>query len=650
MADDSFDIPLPPPAAADEDQNGADDANGTSERADLDPPAGGGDEDDLGPMPMPPQPAKKKRKVAVNEQVYLDNLPTCDMYEKSYMHRQTITHVCASNEVEFVMTGSADGHIKFWKKSYEGIEFVKHFRAHIGALLAMAVSSDGIYLGSVGSDNAFKLFDILNFDMTCMMKLDFTPLALAFVHPRDSAEPVVAISEKGCPKVRLVTATDPSGTPLRVFERHMKAVHLLHYVPALHCVVSADKSGGLEMWDPDTLQLPTPASTGGRIQFTLKSDTDLFELLKSKTHALSLTVSPDGNLFACLCEDFHLRVFRLSTGKMIRKYDESIDMYTTAQSDPLMEQLHLDKINFGRRLATEKELRKSDAFYLQGIVFDESSTLLIYPCMVGIKVVNIITNNLSRILGRPESGERFLAIALFQGKPQRKKATGAIMSGSGDRIVQESADPILFCSSYKRQRFYLFSRREPPDSVKESRDIFNEKPTKEEAQAMAGIDTGEIRLGKQATIHTTVGDIVVKLFPNEVPRTVENFTVHSRNGYYDNCLFHRVIKGFMLQTGDPNGDGTGGESIWGGEFEDEFHRALKHDRPYTVSMANAGPNTNGSQFFVTTVPCPWLDNKHTVFGRVVQGMDVCHAIENVRTDGEDRPYKDIRILTIKISA
>lgn len=161
------------------------------------------------------------------------------------------------------------------------------------------------------------------------------------------------------------------------------------------------------------------------------------------------------------------------------------------------------------------------------------------------------------------------------------------------------------------------------------RDVFNEKPTREE-QAIASTvpqKALEDRIAHAAVLHTTMGDIHLKLFPAQAPKAVENFVGHSRSGYYDGLLFHRVIAKFMLQTGDPLGDGTGGESIWGANFADEFSPQLKHDRPYTLSMANAGPRTNGSQFFVTTVPCPWLDNKHTIFGRATAGFDTIHAIE-----------------------
>lgn len=119
----------------------------------------------------------------------------------------------------------------------------------------------------------------------------------------------------------------------------------------------------------------------------------------------------------------------------------------------------------------------------------------------------------------------------------------------------------------------------------------------------------------------------MKLFGKECPKTVENFCVHSKNGYYNGHIFHRVIKGFMIQTGDPTGTGSGGTSIWGEDFQDEFSPNLKHDRPYTVSMANAGPNTNGSQFFVTTLPTVSLS---TVFLSVLKKIhfnicpSVCH--------------------------
>jgi cyclophilin family peptidyl-prolyl cis-trans isomerase len=126
-----------------------------------------------------------------------------------------------------------------------------------------------------------------------------------------------------------------------------------------------------------------------------------------------------------------------------------------------------------------------------------------------------------------------------------------------------------------------------------------------------------------ATISTNLGDIAIELFADKVPTTVNNFVFLVREGYYDGVTFHRVIGGFMAQSGDPTGTGSGGP---GYKFGDEFHPALRHDGPGVLSMANAGPNTNGSQFFITHGPTPHLDGRHSVFGRVVQGMDVVLAI------------------------
>jgi peptidylprolyl isomerase domain and WD repeat-containing protein 1 len=230
----------------------------------------------------------------------------------------------------------------------------------------------------------------------------------------------------------------------------------------------------------------------------------------------------------------------------------------------------------------------------------------------------------------------------YQGNKKQKPKTMGLES-------KQMPDPLVICNAFQKNRFFMFSTREPGsnDEDTEGRDVFNEKPTLEEQSLVAS--TEQTQGGNQAIIRTTLGDIHVKLFREEVPKTVENFSVHCKNGYYDNLIFHRIIKNFMIQTGDPLGDGTGGESIWGGEFEDEFHRSLRHDRPFTLSMANAGPDTNGSQFFITTVPTPWLDNKHTVFGRVTSGMDACTSIENVKCDKADKPYEDIKIVNIEIS-
>lgn len=128
---------------------------------------------------------------------------------------------------------------------------------------------------------------------------------------------------------------------------------------------------------------------------------------------------------------------------------------------------------------------------------------------------------------------------------------------------------------------------------------------------------------KTATIETPKGTIKLELFADKTPKTVANFEKLAKSGFYDGLTFHRVIKDFMIQGGCPNGTGTGGP---GYQFEDEFHPDLKHTGPGILSMANAGPNTNGSQFFITHVACPWLDGKHTVFGKVLEGQDVVNKI------------------------
>ncbi len=139
-------------------------------------------------------------------------------------------------------------------------------------------------------------------------------------------------------------------------------------------------------------------------------------------------------------------------------------------------------------------------------------------------------------------------------------------------------------------------------------------------------------------LETNVGKIELKMYPEVAPLAVENFTTHVKNGYYNGLIFHRVIKGFMIQGGDPTGTGRGGESIWGKDFKDEFANNVVFDKPFLLAMANRGPVTNGSQFFITLAPTGWLNGKHTIFGEVVSGQNVVQKIENVSVSrGDNRP-------------
>jgi peptidyl-prolyl cis-trans isomerase-like 1 len=151
-----------------------------------------------------------------------------------------------------------------------------------------------------------------------------------------------------------------------------------------------------------------------------------------------------------------------------------------------------------------------------------------------------------------------------------------------------------------------------------------------------------------AVIETTLGTIEAELYSRETPKTAANFAGLAGKGYYNGIIFHRVIPNFMIQGGDPTGTGRGGESFYGKPFEDEIVPALKHDAAGILSMANAGPGTNGSQFFVTLVPTPWLDGRHTVFGRVTKGLDVVQAIGKVPTGPGDRPVTEVVMKKVTI--
>uniref|UniRef100_A0ABK9NGZ2 peptidylprolyl isomerase n=1 Tax=Glossina morsitans morsitans TaxID=37546 RepID=A0ABK9NGZ2_GLOMM len=592
----------------------------------------------VGPFPAEANVTKyKKRRVLPYEKVYLENLPDADCYEKSYMHRDVITHLVAT-KTDFVITGSLDGHIKFWKKMDEGIEFVKHFRSHLMPLHALVTNANGNLLCSASADKCAKIFDVINFDMINIIKLEFTPLTACWIHSPGDAVESLAVTDKDSNKIYIYDGH----VVLQVLHKHLAPVIVMSYNVPMETVISIDRNGILEYWQNSKYDYKFPQKL---VKFTSKLDTSLFEFAKCKTLVTGLAISQDGKRFASISTDRKVRVFQFSTGKLIRIYDEALNTYTQMQQTPHA----LPNMEFGRRMAAERDLEKSDFNTHNNIIFDASGHFILYPTLMGIKIINLETNRCVNILGKTDN-IRPLHISLFQGKAKKKAAITMEQEASDNPALQPMAnDPTLFCTAYKKPRFYLYSRRLPSDLQDVDRDIFNEKPSKEDIIAVPE-GQGIQRIYENVALHTTMGDIHMKLFYKECPKTVENFCVHAKNGYYNGHIFHRVIKGFMIQTGDPTGTGTGGKSIWGHDFKDEFVPSLKHDRPYTVSMANAGANTNGSQFFITVLPTPWLDNKHTVFGRVFKGMEVVQNICNAKANPKtDKPYDEIKIISVHLS-
>ena len=152
-------------------------------------------------------------------------------------------------------------------------------------------------------------------------------------------------------------------------------------------------------------------------------------------------------------------------------------------------------------------------------------------------------------------------------------------------------------------------------------------------------------MNKKVRFSTTLGDFTAELFEDKAPKTAQNFIDLAEKGFYDGVIFHRVIDDFMIQGGDPTGTGMGGP---GYQIDDEFGPGLTHDGEGILSMANAGPNTGGSQFFITLVPTPWLDGHHAIFGKIVEGMDIVHKIGSTQTDFQDSPLEDEVMNKVKI--
>ncbi|QSZ35218.1 hypothetical protein DSL72_008086 [Monilinia vaccinii-corymbosi] len=612
-------------------------SSSTKRKLDVDDEDSSSD-DDMGPqLPSAEAPKKKRRKLPY-EKLYISALPKSPRYSKSLMHKEQVAFVTMTPLTDFLITSSVDGVVKFWKKVGDGIEFVKEFRTHVGEIKSVSISADGRSFATAGADKTIKIFDVITFDLLSMLTLEFTAKCVCWIHRRGASLPLLAVSDEVNHTIRVYDGRGENQEPIHTITGlHRSVVSLMAFNDAYDCVISADENGMIEYWRP-----------GGNYEkpdnvFEYKSSTNLFEFRKAKLTPTSLTISPSGSQFATISfPDRKIRVFDFPTGKLYRTYDESLQVIEEMQQAGTSLK-KLEDVEFGRRLATEREIETPNLRNKPNVIFDETGHFIIYGSILGAKVLNTYTNRVVKVYGGDENF-RALNLAIYQGQPQKKGITTVAMAASNNPLLQESEvrDPILFATGVGKVRFYMFTNDE--EVSKSERDVQNEKPTNTNSKKLAEAKAAET--GTAAVIHTTYGDIHIRLFPDAAPKAVESFVTHSKQGYYNNTIFHRVIRKFMIQCGDPLGDGTGGESIWGKEFADEFS-SLRHDKPYTVSMANAGPNTNGSQFFITTEKTPWLDNKHTIFGRAIQGLDVVHKIENTRVYKE-KPEEDIKILNIDI--
>ena len=459
-------------------------------------------------------------------QPVIKELPNADLYEISYMHRDDVLY-CLVLKHDFLVTISVDGHLKFWKIIRGGIEFVKHYRAHLGSVDCYTNNND--MLVTCGSDKYCKVFDILNFDMINMIQLPAEASAICLFNNN-----LLGIANKESK----IDIYDCFGGKLFEINCHKSPVVLMAFNPKVNICVSIDEVGNMEYWKPDS------ENNSHQLGWT-KAQTDLYEFRKNRLVPRLLNFNHDHSMFVTYeLKDRLYRIWDFQTGKIIAKVDDSLEFLTKEQEDLKK----LDPMEFGRRLALEKELEKSNV--CTNAVFDETGQYLIFPTIFGIRVYDWRKQETMYWLGQLET-IRFLNIGLYQGSPQKKFMT-IEMAASDNKVIRdaEETDPALYASAYKKERFYILTTREPNTADQDTRDIFNEKPS---IQQQSIAKTEKVALSTSCTIHTSFGDISLRLFPEFAPKAVENFTTLGKEGFYDNTIWHRCIKGFMIQGGDPEG-------------------------------------------------------------------------------------------------
>ena len=551
----------------------------------------------------------------------LEEIPSSVHYQVSFMHKATVTHVISSARYGYVITACEEGIVKFWKRTSTTavqdstnnkgggggggggkeqstttpcLEFVKSFTAHIGPLVVLCIDESDDTIASIGKDDGLiKFYDVSTFDAKSMIKTTTTEFGRAATFLKDSSqELLLAISHTSDGNISIYSVATLA--LVQTLSLHSKPVTALAYNSQHKCCISGDEMGILEIWDAtqgatgEGHVVGAPCSLArNQIEYPSKMDTDLYSLAKKKTYPRCISIS--ARYFVVYGADHKVRIFNLSTAKIEVRYDERLSVYSSKD----FSNYGMDSIEFGKRAATEREMEDQDQplTHLPSnlVQMDPSEKFLLVSTMIGIKIIDWKQNKLVKVIGQADASQyRFLSFCLCLGdakmnqQMQLARGTGNSSVAMGDK-KDEANNSIVVALAYQQRRFYVFSHSDPLLEQQEegsgtdtttNRDIWNEAPTAQDQLLVSEGGHGGISESKnmsKAILRTTKGDIHIKLFP-EVQKTLENFCEHARSGYYDGVLFHRVISSFMLQTGDPLGDGTGGESIWGGEFEDEFVR------------------------------------------------------------------------------
>eukprot|EP00759_Apiculatamorpha_spiralis_P028607 PhF_6_TR31151/c0_g1_i2/m.45639/K12736/PPWD1; peptidylprolyl isomerase domain and WD repeat-containing protein 1 len=549
-------------------------------------------------------------------------------YQSSYAHSANIQHIEYSPLTDVFFSLDSLGEAKCWSKLPRGGIFFMHSYPNVQCVKISSRGESVVIVNTLGTSISVyslplmerlrtvrteslkatdpnliwftdeKLF-VYSFDLTSCVIADLCSVSEALIHRRSTGVALKTVF----PFLDLTKAVGVDGN------------YVLHYV------------------HPTSDSSFTPNYPGDLLK-TKASATDLYFFAKKKLVVEEIKWNSSGYLFAVRCACFGC-VFEYGSGKARWKHEFDA-------TDPVGDLL-VDDVG---RYAIALRSRTGVIEFFDIGASDQSEGAIV---RLNNPVGGTMTS-LKRLcyLQRPVIGKSWHQEVL-------KEQSYSIVVG------QEYIEPVLLAVS-NANTFYLFYNtqesvgqggvRHVPHEATHTKMIDTEtSETLEGNQNQQQISQPQRKtssIPKRIVIHTTLGDIIVELYVDLCPKACENFfRLATERRYYNGLTFHRIIRGFMIQGGCPNGDGTGGDSIWGATFADEIHLpTLNHSQPFTLSMANKGPNTNGSQFFITTGPAKHLDGKHTLFGKVVHGFDTVRSIElcDVNPDTH-RPFSSIKILS-----